>query len=99
MRHRDRSTRYEICPPVCIGTDIPATIGSISLRCGERRRCSAISPRMSDALDCYPCSGYHVMYAAINDIGVRMPDITVSHANYRFRASSRRHSFSRGFAD
>jgi hypothetical protein len=88
-----------MCTLACIGEDIPAKNPSISLCCSERRRYSAISLRMSDALDCTPWRGYHGMYAAINDIGVQMPDIAARQPGRRSQIACRGHCFSWDFRD
>jgi hypothetical protein len=54
---------------------------------------------MSDALDCHPWSGYRGMQAAINDIGVQMPDIAARQPGRRPQAACRGHCFSRDFRD
>lgn len=79
--------------PAC-ALDIPAKTASTHLRCGVRRRLSAIMPRMPHALDCHRCGGYRGIHAVIHDIGVSTPDITASRACWCFRNALRGHCFS-----
>jgi hypothetical protein len=88
-----------MCKSAGVGMNMPLKKISPLRWSSEKRRFSAISQRIPDVLDCSARGGYHGIQAAINNIGVPMPDITPNHAGHPPCDTCRCHCFSCGFAD